>query len=114
MKAITIVFTSAMITAAALKGVPALAEPVAAPERVVSLVQTADLDLASRDGQLQLDRRIARAAIEVCGTASPADLAGTNDVAACRADAVAKAKAASTQILAAAARGATIAVTAAR
>jgi UrcA family protein len=62
---------------------PTLAQSVApAPSRVV--VTTADLDLGSKAGQGALDRRLAHAVIEACGTTSDADLAGQNDVRRCR------------------------------
>lgn len=48
------------------------------------VVAYADLDLASADGRAKLDRRIKRAAAEVCGTASDFDLVGLNDVQSCR------------------------------
>ena len=63
-----------------LASAPAFAE---APAIVTSSVQTADLDLSSQAGQRALDRRISIAIKEVCGTASPADLAGQNDVRRC-------------------------------
>ena len=63
---------------------PVLAQP---PVTVTSVVQTADLDLASKSGQRTLDKRLSQAIVEVCGEASPADLAGQNKVRACRKDA---------------------------
>ena len=63
---------------------PALTQPA---EPVTSLVRTADLDLSSAAGQRTLDRRLSQAIVEVCGDASPADLAGQNKVRSCRADA---------------------------
>jgi UrcA family protein len=63
---------------------PTLAEP---PVTLTSFVQTADLDLASKSGQRILDKRLSQAIVEVCGEASPADLAGQNKVRACRKDA---------------------------
>ena len=83
MKAITIVLASALITGAAIKAVPALAETTS-PEVAVSVVHTADLDLTSESGKRQLDRRLSNAAREVCGTASDFDLEGKNEVRACR------------------------------
>ena len=76
-----IIAISALATAALIRGVPALAEE--APQNV-SVVRTADLDLASKSGQAQLQHRLVIAAHEVCGTASEADLAGRNDVRQCR------------------------------
>lgn len=71
----------------ALTATPAMAEP-AAP--TTSIVRTADLNLASKDGQRALDRRLSLAAKEVCGTASDADLVGQNDVSQCRKDVLAQ------------------------
>ena len=67
----------------ALVATPALAAPEApAQNRIV--VSTADLDLASAAGQRTLDRRLAHAMIEACGTESNIDLAGSNTVRSCR------------------------------
>jgi UrcA family protein len=63
---------------------PVFAQP---SETVTSIVRTADLDLASPAGQRALDKRLSQAINEVCGTASPADLAGQTRVRACRKDA---------------------------
>ena len=83
MKAITIVLASAIVTAAAIKAVPVLAEPTSA-DVAVSVVHTADLDLTTDAGKRQLDRRLTFAAREVCGTASDFDLEGKNEVRECR------------------------------
>lgn len=112
-KAIQIAATAFLITAAAIRAAPAIAEPVA-PEINVSLVQTADLDLSTAAGQRVLNVRIAQAAREVCGTASDVDLAGKNEVRKCRADVMAKANGQRDQLLAAAGRGAVVAITASR
>ena len=115
MKAITIVLASALITAAALKVAPALAEPLPARgEIAVSTVSTADLDQSTRSGLKALNQRLAFAAREVCGVASDADLEGKNDVRKCRDETLARAQGRRDAILSAAARGAVIAVTAAR
>lgn len=97
MTALKIILSSALITGIVLKGGPALAETAQAPVNV-SIVQTADLDLNSEVGQRQLEHRITRAAYDVCGTASDADLKGKNDVRACRADVLAKARVPSTEL----------------
>jgi len=89
MTALKIIFASFVISAGVIKAAPALAEP--APAINVSVVQTADLDLNSPSGQRRLEARLAQAAREVCGTASNADLAGTNDVRACRTHVLAQA-----------------------
>ncbi len=109
--AFTIALASALITTAAIKAAPALAETPTA-ETNVSLVRTADLDLGSRAGRRQLDRRLANAAREVCGTASDVDLAGKNDVRHCRVETLAQARGQREAFVAG--RGAVIAVTAAR
>jgi UrcA family protein len=110
-----IALTAALITGAALKAVPAFAETVA-PEgqTYFSYVQTADLDLSSARGQRALDQRLAHAASDVCGTPSDADLVGQNKARQCRHDAVARASGDREALLAAANRGAVIAVTASR
>lgn len=112
-KAIYIALASALITTAAIKAAPALAEAPASNVNV-SLVRTADLDLGSSDGQRKLDQRLANAAREVCGTASDVDIEGKNDVRKCRDETLAKARGERDAVLAAAERGAFIAVTAAR
>ena len=83
MKAIAIVLASALISGTAIKAVPALAQ-TASPEVAVSVVRTADLDLTTDAGKRQLDRRLASAAREVCGTASDFDLESKNEVRECR------------------------------
>lgn len=114
-KPILIALTSALITAGAIKAAPAFAEaPAAQPPVQIALVPTADLDLSTSAGQHQLDIRLARAAREVCGIASDVDLVGGNDVRKCRDETLAKANAQRAELLAAADRGAQIAVMAAR
>ena len=113
-KSFYIALVSALLTGGLIKAAPALAQDQVPGQAVVSLVRTADIDISTADGQRQLDRRLSIAAREVCGTASDADLAGKNDVRACRAETLAKAKAQKATIFAAAGRGATIAVTASR
>jgi UrcA family protein len=109
-KALQITAAAFLITAAAIKAAPAIAEPVA-PTLNVSHVRTADLDLSAPSGQRILDVRLAHAAREVCGTASDVDLEGKNDARQCRADVLAKANAQRAQLIAAAGRGAVIAIT---
>ncbi len=109
-----IALVSALITAAAIKAAPALAQEAGAAETNVSLVRTADLDLGSASGQRTLDRRLANAAREVCGTASDVDIAGKNDVRECRDDTLAKARSQRDGILAARQEAPVIAVSAAR
>ena len=88
----------ALISAAA---VPAAAEPATA----VSIVHTGDLDLSSEAGRQALDRRIARAAVEVCGAASDVDLEGKNAIRHCRDEVIAKASSQRELMLAAARSG---------
>lgn len=66
-----IILASALVTAAALKGVPALAQTVPLEPAVeVSIVRTSDLDLSSSAGRKQLETRIAQAARE-CAVGPP-------------------------------------------
>jgi UrcA family protein len=91
MSAIRIIITSALITAAVIKGAPALAGPAGA--EAVSIVRTGDLDLSTPDGRQVLDHRLIVAASEVCGAAADVDLAGRNDVRDCRRQVLAEARA---------------------
>ena len=111
--AIKIVLASALITAAVIKGAPALAEPAGGePNIAVRLVETYDLDLSTTAGQRQLDIRLAQAAREVCGAASDSDLASKNAVRQCRDDVLTDARAKRDQLLTD--RTVTIAVTSSR
>ena len=112
-QAIQIAAAAFLVTAAALKAAPALAEP-ANPEINVALVHTADLDLSSEAGQRQLDSRLVQAAREVCGTASDVDLEGKNQVRHCRTEVLTRAKAQRDQLLASRGGSGIIAITAAR
>ena len=108
MSAIRIIIASALITTAAIKAVPAVADPV--PSDVsVSIVRTADLDLTTKAGQRVLDHRLVQAANEVCGTAADVDLAGQNKVRVCRQSVLADARAKVNQL---ASRGGTITIAA--
>jgi UrcA family protein len=98
-QALKIILGSALVTAALIKGVPALAETPTHTN--VSVVRTADLDLSSQSGQRQLDRRLVIAAGEVCGDASDVDLKGLNDARRCRAEVLAAARTKAESILAA-------------
>ena len=111
--ALKIMLVSALITAAAIKAAPALAEPASSPV-AVTVVHTSDLDLTTAAGQRQLDRRLARAAREVCGEASDADLAGKNEVRSCRETVLADARAQGRQVLASPSFGTKLAASAAR
>jgi UrcA family protein len=91
-----IIAVSALATAAVIKAVPAFSEPI--PAQNVSIVHTTDLDLSRKAGRKALDHRLVIATFQVCGTASDADLAGKNQVRACRADVLSKARAESRQL----------------
>src|SRR5688572_4707818 len=106
----TALFALALIASAAT--IAPTASQAVEPAPVTSIVQTADLDLASASGQRELDRRIVRAARDVCGTASDADLAGKNDVRQCRAETIAAVTAQREQLLAAAKAGSPIQIAA--
>ena len=108
MKSFKIALTAFVITAGVIKAAPVVAAP---PVENVSIVRTADLDLTSKTGRAALDHRLVNAATEVCGTASSADLIGSNEVRTCRANVLAKARSKGSQL---ASRGAPIAVVAAR
>jgi UrcA family protein len=95
----TALFALALITSAAI--IAPTAGQAAEPITLTSIVQTADLDLASADGRRELDRRIVRAARDVCGTASDVDLEGKNDVRQCRTETIAAATSQREQLLAA-------------
>ena len=75
-----------LATLLAFSATPALAQPAAS---TTSIVQTADLDLSSQAGQRALEHRLGQAVKEVCGNASPSDLAGQNEVRRCRVDTMA-------------------------
>ena len=90
-------------------GQPVLAQSVPAPHSVV--VQHSDLDLRSESGAKTLDRRLARAVVEVCGVASDFDLSGKNDVRECRRDTRAIATITANAVVANATRGEPIRVT---
>ena len=106
---------SALLTALLLTATPAPAQsPASEVQTHVSLVRTADLDLGTQAGQRQLRQRLVQAAREVCGVASDADLKGKNQVRKCRDEAIARASLQRDELLAAAGRGAAIAVIATR
>jgi UrcA family protein len=73
-----------------------------------------DLDLRTAAGTKALDRRIWRAVVEVCGTAPDFDIAGKNDVRACRRDTRALASAQADVVVANASRGEPIRVSSIR
>lgn len=89
--------------AAASFGQPALAQT--APTNPTVVVQHGDLDLKTERGARTLDRRIWRAAVEVCGTASDFDIAGKNDIRECRRETRLLATAQADAVIASATRG---------
>jgi UrcA family protein len=112
-QAILIALASAVITGAAIKAAPALAQEPAL-ETNISLVRTADLDLGSAAGQRQLDHRLANAARDVCGEASDVDIKGKNEVRRCRDETLANARTQREALASTGQRGPAIAVVAAR
>lgn len=108
----TFLFALALI-ASATTVTPTVAQAFE-PVTATSVVRTADLDLSSDSGKLELDRRIVRAAYEVCGEAWDVDLEGKNAVRECRAETIAQASSQREQIIAAAKSGGSILVASAR
>ena len=90
-RALYLALASALITTAAIEAPPAFAQAPGG-ETNVSRVRTADLDLTSEAGRRTLERRLANAARQVCGTASDADVEGKNAVRKCRDATLAKAR----------------------
>lgn len=82
---------AAAVAAAGLSTFTAVG-PAMASEAGVT-VQHADLNLASAAGRATLDRRIDRAARQICGTALTVELELAGEVNACRADVMAEARA---------------------
>jgi UrcA family protein len=103
MTALRIILASALITTAAIKAVPAVAEPVSSNVST-SIVRTADLNLSTEAGRRALDHRLVNAAREVCA-ASDVDLAGQNKARACRAEVLADARAKGEQLAAGGGQG---------
>ena len=68
------------------------ADILVTPDVVAVSVSYADLNLASAAGRAQLDRRIANAARDICGSYQPLDLRMFSLTRACRADAIASAR----------------------
>lgn len=84
---------------------PALAQPTITvashPDRFPSVqVSTADLDLASADGQRRLDARLMRAAAQVCTMTRLRDLNESRLADRCRTDTLARARAARSAVIA--------------
>ncbi|MHA4838052.1 UrcA family protein [Sphingopyxis sp. MSC1_008] len=94
-----------------------IGQPVSAqtaPANPSVAVAHRDLDLRTAAGTKALDRRIWRAVVEVCGTAPDFDIAGKNDVRACRRDTRALASAQADVVVANASRGEPIRVSSIR
>lgn len=113
-KTLLIILGSAFAATIMFKAAPAIAADAAATDARISHVRTADLDLRSEAGRRQLDRRLIDAAREVCGPVSDVDVAGKNRARACVAETLAEGRKQRDTLVAAAARGTAIAVTAAR
>jgi UrcA family protein len=86
----TITALGAAALAAFTLAAPAAASPVGEDNVVVGI---AGLDLARPSDAARLDMRLRRAAEEVCGTADGRDLRLSGAVAACRTEAIARARA---------------------
>jgi UrcA family protein len=100
-KTLLIILGSALAAGAAIKAEPAFSQPHdVSAEANVSIVRTADLDLSTKAGQRQLERRLITAAREVCGEAFDSDLKGQNDVRRCREDVLFAARAKADEIVA--------------
>ena len=82
---------AAAVAAAGLSTLTAVGPAVAGETGVA--VQHDDLNLASAAGRAALDRRIDRAARQVCGTALTIELELAAEVDACRSDVIASARA---------------------
>ena len=84
-----------LIPFAALAALLPLASVSAEPPPRSLAVGYGDLDIVSAEGRAKLERRVQRAADEVCGGASDLDLAGQNEMRRCRTEtaAIALAKA---------------------
>lgn len=80
----TLIPFAAFVALMPLVPATAPARAMAAPPARSQTVMFDDLDLGSASGRARLDRRLHRAAQEVCGEASSLDLAGQNDVLHCR------------------------------
>ncbi len=110
---IYLALSSALVTALAITATPAFAQTHGGEVQTrASVVSTADLDLGTSAGQRRLQQRLARAARDVCGVASDADLEGKNQVRQCRDEAIARASSQRDAVMAATERGATITIAA--
>jgi UrcA family protein len=75
---------SIIISAFLSSSIVSLAAPCMAQEESSVSVSFADLNLGSKDGAATLERRVARAVNEVCGSVDPRDLAVAADVRKCQ------------------------------
>ena len=81
---------STVLAAAAMAAsLATLAAPAAAQNAEGILVHYGDLDLTGATGRQALDRRIAGAAAELCGSFRAVELNWANEVRACRAETIA-------------------------
>jgi UrcA family protein len=78
---------SIILSAILSSSIIGVAAPCFAQEEVSATVSYADLNLGSKEGAAVLERRIANAVSEVCGTADPRDLAVIAEVRKCQAKA---------------------------
>ncbi len=76
---------------------PLWAEPVGDAVRIIKI---SDLNLSSVAGLRTLDRRLAIAIVDACGEASPANLAGQNQVRVCKVETRARVRAERDRIVA--------------
>ncbi len=98
----------------AFLAVPLSAQVPGQDPSATSIVRTADLDLSRAPGRHTLDRRLGHAIVDVCGDASPVDLAGQNVVAHCRAELASRLHARRDQMIAQSARDAPVELAAGR
>lgn len=105
---------AALVTALLIRAAPAEAQvaPVA-PGSDVRVVQVADLNLDSQEGQRRLRLRLLHAARDVCGTPSTLDLRGRTEARECEEQIVSNGFAAGSKAFAAK-QSSVIAVTATR
>ena len=83
-------------------------------QSVTSIVRTADLDLTRVADRQALDRRLGHAIVDVCGDASPADIAGQNVVARCRLELASRLNSRRAQLIARSTRDAPVEIAAGR
>ena len=87
-----VIVSLSILGAFALTPESAHAQSAASKETITKVVQVRRFNLNSQEGRRRLDRQLAIAAWEVCGSASDVDIAGKNDVRRCRSEVLAKAR----------------------